>query len=205
MKENKSFQFSVQIPYFLSHEKCDEIINTIKETEVVRDGCVTDGKGGEDITIKNIRDANEWYLIPFPNHEFRPNKVNNDWKWLQEKMYNMVNLVNSNCFKFHIEDSENELKLIEYKPNGFYTWHADYSFSCSTRKLAAVIQLTDPNEYEGGDLQFGLQNEDGEWYTTKREKGSITIFPSFFTHRVTPVTKGKRYTLQEFYVGNHFV
>ena len=68
-----------------------------------------------------------------------------------------------------------------------------------------MVQLTDPNEYEGGDLQFGLQNEDGEWYTAKREKGSITIFPSFFTHRVTPVTKGKRYTLQEFYVGNHFV
>jgi hypothetical protein len=49
MGENKAFKFSIQIPTFLSHEKCDEILQTIKDTEVVRDGCVTDGKGVEDV------------------------------------------------------------------------------------------------------------------------------------------------------------
>ena len=38
----------------------------------------------------------------------------------------------------------------------------------------------------------------------EKKKGSITFFPAFTSHRVKPVTKGKRYVLQELFIGDHF-
>mgnify|MGYP003675521080 FL=1 len=38
----------------------------------------------------------------------------------------------------------------------------------------------------------------------EKNKGSLTLFPAFLCHNVTPVTKGKRYVIQELFVGDHF-
>ena len=43
MKLNNDFKYSIQIPKFLTHEKCDELIEQITTTEEV----VTGGVGGE--------------------------------------------------------------------------------------------------------------------------------------------------------------
>ena len=37
------------------------------------------------------------------------------------------------------------------------------------------------------------------------EKGSIVVFPSFVYHRVKPVTKGVRYSLVVWNLGNPFI
>ena len=60
------------------------------------------------------------------------------------------------------------------------------------RKLSFVLQLSDPSEYEGGELKLYNAYEPT---TIKREKGLIVFFPSYTLHEVTPVTKGERYTL----------
>ena len=54
------------------------------------------------------------------------------------------------------------------------------------------MQLSDPSEYEGGELKLYNGHEP---ITIKREKGLIVFFPSYTLHEVTPVTKGERYTL----------
>mgnify|MGYP003130197774 FL=1 len=205
MKENNGFKYSIQIPNFLSEEKCDELINDIKNSEQDLIGCVGDEEGRNAI-IPEIRKTNEWYLRDQPHNEFRPDKTNKDWKWLQDKMFQMVNIVNDNVFKFHIDGCDDELKLIEYKENGFYGWHTDFNAGeFSTRKLTGIIQLTDPSEYEGGDVQFGIQDKQTkDWYSVKKLKGSLTLFPSFMCHNVSSVTSGKRYVIQEFFVGDYF-
>ena len=38
-----------------------------------------------------------------------------------------------------------------------------------------------------------------------KEKGTLIVFPPIFFHRVTPITKGVRYSLQEFILGDTFV
>lgn len=55
-----------------------------------------------------------------------------------------------------------------------------------------TIQLSDTDAYEGGDLQFMINNK---IENTPREKGTIIIFPSFIMHRVTPITKGTRHSI----------
>jgi PKHD-type hydroxylase len=75
---------------------------------------------------------------------------------------------------------------------GHYDWHMDATAPKNgiQRKLSISILLSDPSEFEGGELQFkGM--EDRKILT---KQGSIVVFPSFIEHRVTPVTKGVRYT-----------
>ena len=201
---NDDFKFSIQIPNFFSPEKCDEILKDIMESEQDVIGCVGDENG--TAILPEIRKTNEWYLFDQPHNEFRPDKTNKDWKWLQDKMFQMVNIVNDSVFHFDIDGCDDELKLIEYTKGGFYGWHTDFNAgSCSNRKLVAIVQLTDPSEYEGGEVQFGIQDKHTkEWYTMNQLKGSLTIFPTFLSHNVTPVTKGTRYVLQELFIGDHF-
>jgi len=103
-----------------------------------------------------------------------------------------------------------------YKKGQYYDWHCDswdkpYAEEGPTkgkiRKLSNVVQLTDPKEYEGGELEFDFRQYDPD---KKRKtqiakeiapKGSIIVFPSFVWHRVKPVTKGVRYSLVNWNLG----
>ena len=62
-----------------------------------------------------------------------------------------------------------------------------------------TISLTDPSEYEGGDLEFDFRDTDKgsqpRICEEIRQKGSVIVFPSFVWHRVKPVTKGRRHSL----------
>ena len=46
----------------------------------------------------------------------------------------------------------------------------------SNRKLSVVLQLSDPGEYEGGELQI---NVGGSILSVPKELGLICFFPSF--------------------------
>ena len=60
------------------------------------------------------------------------------------------------------------------------------------RKLSVSIQLTDPEEYEGGELYL----YDGDKGTLMDKKqGTLILFPSYVLHEVMPVTKGERNSL----------
>ena len=76
------------------------------------------------------------------------------------------------------------------------------------RKLSLTINLNIPGEYEGGNLKFDYgPHAPGERYhecTEIRPQGSIIVFPSYMYHQVTPVTKGTRYSLVLWTLGNPF-
>ena len=89
---------------------------------------------------------------------------------------------------------QEQTQLSRYKSadQGHYDWHMDAGLpeNGNQRKLSIVMLLSDPADYEGGELQFkGI--EDRKILT---KQGSIVVFPSFIEHKVTPVTKGVRYT-----------
>jgi PKHD-type hydroxylase len=74
------------------------------------------------------------------------------------------------------------------------------------RKISMTINLNSPGEYEGGDLKFdfGMHTEkDKRFHTCEeiRPQGSVIVFPSFLKHCVTPVTKGTRYSLVLWTIG----
>ena len=76
------------------------------------------------------------------------------------------------------------------------------------RKLSLSLLLSHPDEYEGGDFEFDFSNvEAGTIRHPLKElssKGSMVVFPSHTFHRVNPVTKGTRYSLVIWCVGDPF-
>jgi PKHD-type hydroxylase len=93
-----------------------------------------------------------------------------------------------------------EMQFTQYDAadEGFYNWHNDVLWdlpNCGHRKLSMVIQLSDPSEYEGGDLEIQPLYSRPPDPMVLRKQGNVIVFPSFLMHRVTPVTKGTRYSL----------
>jgi len=79
-----------------------------------------------------------------------------------------------------------------YGDGGHYDWHADLGPGISNRKLSVVLQLSDPNDYVGGELQM---NTGGGITSVPKQYGLLCFFPSFVLHRVTPLTSGTRTSL----------
>lgn len=75
------------------------------------------------------------------------------------------------------------------------------------RKLSVTISLSDPSDYDGGNLKFDLGPHRSDRYHTCEEirpRGSIIVFPSHIHHQVTPVTRGTRYSLVAWSLGKPF-
>ena len=63
-----------------------------------------------------------------------------------------------------------------------------------------TLNLTDPKEYDGGKLKFDLSKTHDSGIDIMEieeinRKGSIVFFPSFMSHTITPITRGTRYSL----------
>ena len=92
---------------------------------------------------------------------------------------------------------EHQLSFIEpyeiksYIEGDLFDYHTDSYVNLIqhvNRKLNLLVQLSDENEYEGGDL---LVNQ----FKCSRKKGTAILFPAHLFHCVTPITKGTRYSL----------
>jgi predicted 2-oxoglutarate/Fe(II)-dependent dioxygenase YbiX len=67
------------------------------------------------------------------------------------------------------------------------------------RKLSFTLQLSHPDEYEGGELQLLYNHKD--LITTPKEYGMLTIFDSRIPHRVRKIKSGMRKSLVGWMVG----
>jgi predicted 2-oxoglutarate/Fe(II)-dependent dioxygenase YbiX len=96
-------------------------------------------------------------------------------------------------FRLDITDIVKPPQFVEYPAGrGHFHWHNDYGLETpiSSRKLTISIQLSDPDTYDGGDLEvFGCPDP------LPRERGSAIVLPAYVEHRVTPVTRGVRSAL----------
>tara|TARA_Y100001963_G_C6687512_1_gene402964 strand:+ start:386 stop:994 length:609 start_codon:yes stop_codon:yes gene_type:complete len=202
MKINDNFQWWMTKPNFFTSEECDEIIERVKSTEKSETGCI-EPHMGSDHNLE-FRSVTEWYL-----HKDMRDYAKGDYSDIQQKLFVAAKVMNQLSWNFNIQEPENNIKMIEYnsETEDFYTWHSDFnSGKSSRRKLTTIIQLTDPNDYIGGDLEMAIQESDTlEYYSLPKEKGTLLIFPSLLFHRVTPVTKGIRHSIQEFIIGDTFV
>ncbi len=136
----------------------------------------------------------------FINRKSQIKWIPNDtsFSWLYELLHQYFVKANSS-FGFEIVGTNDIIQYTEYnsQEKGHYDWHTDLSpYENNYRKLSLTIQLSDPDEYEGGDLELAFDGSTQKNTTiVPKEKGYISIFPSFTPHRVTPVTKGIRKSL----------
>ena len=121
---------------------------------------------------------------------------NQQWEWLYDRMTQLITIANNEMWNFDITNIIDQIQYTEYydTEKGHYDWHIDVgSGELSHRKLSIAIQISDPSEYEGGLFQIWLGGNSVQ--TCEKSLGTAVVFPSFYMHRVTPVTKGVRKSL----------
>jgi len=127
---------------------------------------------------------------------------NDDTRWLFEKMADLCKIANKYMWNFDIWGYQDGFQYtVYYGDGGHYDWHADLGPGISNRKISCVLQLSDPGEYEGGDLQM---NPGGNILTVPKGLGTLCFFPSFLLHRVTPLNGGVRKSLVNWFCGANF-
>lgn len=123
--------------------------------------------------------------------------------WLIGFCYNYILHANNTNFRLDINGFDhNQMQYTEYGPGQFYGWHIDVNkmkIEKEVRKLSFTLQLSDPDEYEGGEFQ--LLSYDNELYTAPKQKGTLIIFDSMSRHRVTKIKSGLRKSLVGWVLG----
>lgn len=134
-----------------------------------------------------------------PNLEYRKSRIcwidqSPQHSWLYDKIMNMVVEANNAVWGFDIHSTFDDIQYTEYLGGGgHYEYHLDIGPSTlSYRKISVVVQLSDPSDYVGGELQI-LKGKDAE--VMPNNKGAVILFPSYLLHRVTPVVSGLRRSL----------
>jgi PKHD-type hydroxylase len=123
--------------------------------------------------------------------------------WLYELIAKNVHRWNEEHFGYDIHGIE-RIQFAQYPADilGHYSAHVDTFPGTEIRKLSLSIQLSNPEDYDGGvcELLFG----DDKRIPLKSQRGAGLLFPSYFPHRVTPVTRGMRYSLVAWILGPQF-
>lgn len=122
-----------------------------------------------------------------------------------DRLIELFHEANATAFGFDLWQPK-PLQFTRYsaEEQEFYDWHEDLTWvrdGMCHRKLSMVVQLSDPDSYEGGDFELANHPADPQQV---RMQGSVIVFPSFLRHRVTPVTKGVRYSLVGWMEGPKF-
>lgn len=165
----------------LSDKICDQILREGTRSNEWQDSLLKYSKPGEP--SPEIRSSQSIHLVGSTGRFIRQN--------VQEIFHYGNHHYGFNVF----EDYEIELIRYTAEQEGKFEWHYDDTPADDIRmdrKLSMTIQLSTPDQYEGGDLEFKdlpQQLED------IKGRGTVIMFPSFMMHRVTPITSGTRYVL----------
>ena len=125
-----------------------------------------------------------------------------DISWLFRKLTDACLYVNKHEFHFDLIGLGEGLQFTQYKPpGGKYGVHTDSGPGSAARKISFVVQLSNPEDYEGGELR--LHYSDNPLVIPKR-LGSICFFPSYVLHEVMEVTQGERFSLVGWATGPNF-
>jgi predicted 2-oxoglutarate/Fe(II)-dependent dioxygenase YbiX len=106
-------------------------------------------------------------------------------------------------YKFDLSGFTEQIQYLAYdgEEHSHFNWHVDQNPFAVPRKLSLTLQLTDPSEYEGCDLQFFAgQNIE----SAPRARGVLVAFPSYVLHRVSPIVSGTRKAIVAWVSGPQF-
>jgi PKHD-type hydroxylase len=112
---------------------------------------------------------------------------------------------NNEVWKFNLISAQELIQYTEYydTAEGHYDWHQDIGPGIgSQRKVSITVQLSEADEYEGGDLE--MWSGGNHVAVAERGAGVVFIFPSYMMHRVTKVTKGTRRSFVLWVGGDHY-
>jgi PKHD-type hydroxylase len=144
--------------------------------------------------------------------------------WIGGFLWHYIQRANRENFLYDLTaiDGEN-MQYTQYGSGQFYDWHIDAGIDTVykpeqivgsginnaadfltvqgeyVRKLSFSLQLSDPEDYTGGEVQF-MDNSRKSFFAPK-QKGTIILFDSRTPHRVRKIKSGLRKSLVGWVVG----
>ena len=186
---------------FLSEDECDSLV-TLYQLGQPESGLIVHDKktliDDEDVLKCDILN------LPLDNH-------------ISDKTWHLIGDF-ADQHDFFINDMVG-CQIMRYENSCNFLWHTDgYE---PTDVLSMSMQLSHSQDYVGGDFQFGRhkngntqqnateayenykenQNNIEPIMTLSRNIGTVCIYDSFLYHRVTPVTRGVRYSMTNWFHG----
>lgn len=144
--------------------------------------------------------------------------------WIGGWLWYYVSKSNRENFLYDIVDIDGgSLQYTHYNEGQFYNWHQDsdldthykpqMNFSSGDnraqeeitqageyiRKLSFTLQLSEPTDYRGGEVEF-LDNNNKRFLAPK-QKGTMIVFDSRVRHRVRKIKSGTRKSIVGWVVG----
>ena len=181
----------VPIPNYLTSEQCDELCQMGRDL-LPEESKIGHVKRGED-TNKQIRKSTVAFFPKDNKHKFLYNRLVQD----------VVNVNRENFGFDKISLFENTQYTEYYGDGGHYTWHPDAEINGQNngivRKISMSVLLNDRSEFDGGDLEILTEGR-----KVSLQKGDAVFFASFLLHRVTPLTRGTRKSLVQWFTGPPF-
>ena len=126
--------------------------------------------------------------------------------WVFQKLAEICNDARDNWYPFTLTGFPEPLQLTRYSEHdrGHYSMHRDMGAgSMSTRKLSAVVLLSQVDEYSGGQLEL-MSNPESDQAVKQTGQGTVIVFPAWEMHRVSPVVCGTRWSLVAWVHGPRF-
>lgn len=136
----------------------------------------------------------------------------NTTHWVAGLCYHYVLMANRQNFLYDIDGFDGEtMQYTSYSPGEYYGWHQDTGLGSMSvpgedaqevflmkncervRKLSFIMQLSNPDEYSGGEVQ--LMRDTGKTFFLPKERGTIIVFDSRTSHRAKAVKSGTRKSL----------
>ena len=125
-------------------------------------------------------------------------------RWLHTRLEEMVLRINAEFYRYDLYGLNEAFQYTVYEgaEGGYYGWHVDMGEKrYEPRKISLSLQLSDPSDYEGGDLVLGAGDAS---HQAEKSRGTLIAFPSYVLHRVVPVTSGVRKSLVIWVAGPEF-
>lgn len=170
-------------------EECDAIVALAGDWDPEASTVGTDDDGEE---IESIRTATtRWLPVDDP-----------EVVWVTERLARLVDDANT-AWQLDVDGFAEDLQFTTYDtPGDFYTWHQDgLDGGVADRKLAIVVQLSEPSDYVGAELElFDVlvdldETASADWRRRTQMIGTAIVFPGWEYHRVTALDGGVRHSL----------
>jgi len=172
--------------YNADRDECKKIIE-LGEMLVFQSGSV-----GNNQQNKEVRDSDVAWINDDPNLQALDER-----RWLIGRVADTMAMVNRDKFQMDL-DHFYPMQFTKYGLNQHYDWHVDVhegKEDNEQRKLSAVLFLTGPDEYEGGELELNIGGNPDTPLRLRPPAGTVVFFYSHVPHRVLPVTSGNRATV----------
>ena len=227
-------KFAMIYPSYLTEHECDTIQAFSERYEEVVSGT---GNNENDPDAESFQNNNQGNVDDNIRQSDVRWLIHNEFPFeISDKIEKGINMASADAGWLHQWDyvEHHQYTTYRHRPDArvtgdFYTWHTDSSDEPQSaggkyRKLSSTIQLSNPEDYEGGLFQWieprgmfdMLRNSESlqtvsvdEFIQTVpfsgKERGSLIVFPSFVHHQVTPVTRGTRVSLVSWFHGQPYV